>query len=473
MLEGISARFRPEINRVSEISTRALSGARTIVEPVSFALNRFHANQEGSVRIPHFPTYRVLFGAAGALALAGLVTSGAIMMMENGGNSVPTSKPQTGLIEPSPVQPTIGPTTESKPVVLPPTAEASPTSKPAPTETPAPKTGYEATGQGFVYRTEKGDILNVPHIEGLKAEMAAQPDGTKRVIYKAEKTNSYGLIEGEYAGFFHPNVSIVKEGVTDIKDRETDTRLSGGVALRPEVTGAMMKDALKQFENQTDRYISPIPIDISTLNANQEITLAQAKAVTPYGPYYFLAINSPSNLAIVHSFYGDQGIRMITASGRDAGVYPLGNWYLNADIIEPGKEMLYFLLRVSRDSKRGEQTIKSTKFGDRIVYENGDPLNTSNLKTLFATNWPLDVQGNWNVLLSLGALKETRPMDPSHILKIVNPDGSFTPVFLISSQSANKEASIPAKYKAGLDAQAQEYASKMVSEAVENMRKSS
>jgi hypothetical protein len=174
------------------------------------------------------PSTAVKIGAAitaGALVAGG----GAVLAYESGiFDSGASSHTQT---IPTPEQPTIIPGTS---VIRTATPEA--------TAIPTPKPGFIENAGAFTYRTESGEVLSVPQIDGLIAKLVKVRD-TNEVQYFAKEGNPYGIEANGHAGEYNPNVFFM------------EAKRTGGVVLDARVT----KNLIAQH---TDFAQFPLPLDV-------------------------------------------------------------------------------------------------------------------------------------------------------------------------------------------------------------------
>jgi hypothetical protein len=94
-----------------------------------------------------------------------------------------------------------------------------------------------------------------PKVEGLVGRM----DGDI-LKYYAEAGNKYGLEADAYAGEFRPNVLVSGER-------------TGGLVLTASVAETILREELAKIENPDDRWLIPLPGDISVLDNNEEVSL--------------------------------------------------------------------------------------------------------------------------------------------------------------------------------------------------------
>jgi hypothetical protein len=159
---------------------------------------------------------------------------------------------------PTPV-PTTAPTAASIPPTRQPsfsvtfTATLAPTATSTATATPAASPTATATAT-------PDPMSQAPEIEALVSEAA---NGV--VIYRAVAANPYGLSEGEYAGQYRPNVVV--EGAS-----------AGAVVLAPTVASYILSSQLAQITDPDDRWLIPLPVDISEASGAARISVITERA---------------------------------------------------------------------------------------------------------------------------------------------------------------------------------------------------
>jgi len=162
------------------------------------------------------------------------------------------------------------------------TKEPTATEVPTATATSTPKTGFNLENGSPVYRTETGEMLGVPQIQGLRLE-EKEIDGQKKTVYLAEQDNTYGLEKNAYAGEFNPNVSV-------------ENKQTGGVVLTAPVV-------LKLMETNTNGLGLPLPLDISE---NQTIVIEFIE-VDLYGMYRtYIKLSLSGNTILTNIIPTDQ-----------------------------------------------------------------------------------------------------------------------------------------------------------------------
>ena len=330
---------------------------------------------------------------------------------------------QTPIIRPTEIQ-------ENTPtIVWTATPETTPTATPSPTptETPTPKQGYETNNGTYIYTNENGEKLSISHIPGL-TEQKKQVDGKERIIYIAEKNNPYGIEAGVEAGFFYPNVRTIKKGVTEVKDNNTDTELSGGIALIPEVVKVLCQ------QQEKDGYIMPIPIDLSGIKDESSIFIGEATTgeIKGYGKMSFVVVNAPSGLRITNPYYLSKVNKVSIGDilRRDVAISPFESLYKDDyNYIVSGKEWESFTMGISRERGISEQITESS-FGDPVKDINGDNIVTEDIDTKTNSIYPLSIKGKkWVMTIYVSAARQGLLMKLDHI---VSSDGSL--VFLLANK---------------------------------------
>ena len=227
----------------------------------------------------------------------------------------------------------------------------SPTPSPTPESTPS--LGYHQGKDGaLVYTTEKGEVLNVPQIEGLRVSLQATKDGQQKVVYAALEQNPYGMSPEEYAGEYKPNVEV--QGIQ-----------TGGVVLKAPVVLKLIDDKLATIPEQKDKWTIPLPIDISTINTKDLISISFSKD-NPVG-LSVCKISFGRNLTAVNIIPSSTSLEVL--NGDQYTTY--GGQYMDAgksssnDKIVPGKEMNY--LTVAGGLSFTQDGNIPSNFGDQIV----------------------------------------------------------------------------------------------------------
>jgi len=157
------------------------------------------------------------------------------------------------------------------------TPKLSPT--PEPTATPKPEINPEIA----------------PEVIGLKRIVEQD-----RIVYRAEAGNSYGLKEGAFAGYYHPEVYLRRDQDKDSKfDPEIQT---GGISLRPEVIKPLLYQA-----GYPDKTVFPIPFEL------KEGKVEIMEAVDEEVPHFKLPENGvlllslPRDSRLVNCFFNQGG----------------------------------------------------------------------------------------------------------------------------------------------------------------------
>jgi hypothetical protein len=134
---------------------------------------------------------------------------------------------------------------------------------PSPSASPVPTTHVPGFGESnglLVYYTSDGTIVPVQVVLGLRAELRAG-----RARYYALAGNHYGLATGAYAGEFKPNVTM--------QQADGSTAQTGGVVLVGAVTGRLITDDLAAVVVPSDRWVVPLPVDITTEAITDEVSV--------------------------------------------------------------------------------------------------------------------------------------------------------------------------------------------------------
>ena len=260
----------------------------------------------------------------------------------------------------NPVDPTAtrGPDRTPTTIVLPeptntPTRIPEPTPEPTkvlptPTVEVKPAFGYKLSKEGgFVYTTEKGEIINLPQIPGLKQEL--QNKGEK-VVYVSEKINPYGLEEKKYAGEFSPSVI-------------TSGERTGGLALTSPVVLKLIEQKLATIPDQKDKWTIPLPLDIRNLALGKDVSLSFVNGYQNY-PAPLLIVSYETELPLVNMIPNSQQLNISKSifSGYWQIYDPILRVEPYTNRIVSGKEMSYILIL---SSINGPNKI-DCKFGDRL-----------------------------------------------------------------------------------------------------------
>ena len=129
-----------------------------------------------------------------------------------------------------------------------PTLTLFPTPTPTPTPTLNPEEALEAS------------LDMAPLITGLSKEIC---DDT--VTYIVQAGNEYGLEEGEFAGIFVPNIWVEGKQV-------------GGVSLQPDIVKVLVTEALAKIADGEEKMRIIIPLDITTLTADDKVEINDSYA---------------------------------------------------------------------------------------------------------------------------------------------------------------------------------------------------
>lgn len=267
--------------------------------------------------------------------------------------------------------------------------EVPSTLTPEPTATPVQK-GYATNAEGgFIFRTEKGEVLNVPSIPGLRAELVNTDTG-KEVHYKSLAENPYGIQEGEDAGEYRPNVKV-------------SSVERGGVVLDSRVVKTIMDDKIATIPEQKDKWMIALPVDISSATDDQYINLKFGKGFSNFDvaiidfagilPMTNMIPITPDTVVVAQNFYHGQAYF--------SGARLLG---LPIDRIVPGRELEYFIVGGKFENTPNREY--KLQFGDNIGDSHG----------------PL--------YITLAPVRTAYPVTPEKILSVGE---NSTPVFLQSN----------------------------------------
>jgi hypothetical protein len=240
-----------------------------------------------------------------------------------------------------------------------PTATATPSPSPVPA-TPSPTavptaapTGYETQPDGTIYwYTDSGDREAVPAIDGLTAEVQGG-----KTLYTAKAGNSFGLKAGAYAGAF---IRYVK-----VEDKQT-----GGVVLEPQVVNKLIQDKLATIPNQADKWVAPIPLNITDATADTDVAISFASDVRT-NHLEVATVHFRTTLEVTDIVPGTSGIEIWT------NMY-YGNTYLtefsdtHRDGIALGAEMSYLFVSGNFEGALPSMaTPVTTSFGSSICKATG------------------------------------------------------------------------------------------------------
>lgn len=209
----------------------------------------------------------------------------------------------------------------------------------------SPATGFSEQNGNITYITEKGEVLNVPQIAGLKAELQVG-----KVIYLAEKSNSYGLKENQYAGEYKPNVVV-------------ENKQTGGVVLKSPVVSKLVQEKLAAIPNQKDKWTVPVPVDVTSATSkiflNFETGIEMNTSI--------LSINVTEYLPVTNIIMGGKQIRIFNGGYYNGGY--VDQYYMDtfndpqAKMVAP---MRYLIVGLNTKKLKGDQTV-SKKFGDKVI----------------------------------------------------------------------------------------------------------
>lgn len=258
-----------------------------------------------------------------------------------------------------------------------------------------PKTGYSEQDGNLIYRTESGEVLTVPQIDGLTARMVK--DGEKEEVqYFARERNVYGLEANGYAGCYKPNVDIYEN---------SERKALGGVVLSPQVAGKLLNDVLSQIPEQKDKWMVVLPVDITDMRSDKELLLSFENASTV--PVKIARLSFQDTLPVVDIIPGDKTVKFSKS--------PYYSWLFIDNIrtvapygegIYPGKEMNYIGVSGEFTTASDQKKIESY-FGNEVTQAEG------------------------RVNVSLSSANGSRDVTRDKILSVGD---NRTPVFLTSTQ---------------------------------------
>lgn len=199
-------------------------------------------------------------------------------------------------------------------------------------------TQYLKEGDRYVYRTEKGELINIPAIAGLRQELQGD-----KVVY---------LASGEYMGEFVPNVNV-------------EAKQTGGVVLKAPIALRLINEKLATIPEQKDKWIIPLPIDPREMNPTRGISLSFEKG---YGPYQIpvLKLTFDENLPLVNIIPEAQQLFILK------GVYYEWGYGDNMTLIDPytdrifpGMEMRYLTV-TGKFQGFSRNTAMNIGFADKV-----------------------------------------------------------------------------------------------------------
>lgn len=229
-------------------------------------------------------------------------------------------------------EPTIEPTTEITPE---PTAEAT----------------LSPVEQENLDLQEKLELS--PYLEGASKSIE-EINGLKRVVYRAEEGNRFGVEVGDYMGEYKKEVFIAEEE-------------SGGMALVPKVAEILLEEAIeKRNEEEGENWLITMPVDISDMKTLNDVKLTlNMPKIFPGRPF---AIN-------IH-FGSNESLDVINVTpGKNTFTVPFGktvdyvcyltdiNFENKTGIIKKGEEMKYLGV-FSPFVEESLNTNREIEFGD-------------------------------------------------------------------------------------------------------------
>jgi len=287
------------------------------------------------------PSTAVKIGAAitaGALVAGG----GAVLAYESGiFDSGASSHTQT---IPTPEQPTIIPGTS---VIRTATPEA--------TAIPTPKSGFIENAGAFTYRTESGEVLSVPQIDGLIAKLVKVGD-TNEVQYFAKEGNPYGVEVNKSVGEYKPNVDIYEN---------SQRKELGGVSLVPQVVQKLLNNAIAEIPEQRNKWIVVPPVDINAV-VESRILLSFTPNINTKKDTLEVRFTDKV-LPLLNIIPGNPNIKTLKS--------PVYKWAYLDNIINiapnnvtiiPGTEMSYLVVG-GNFTNANDQLVSKKAFGERIT----------------------------------------------------------------------------------------------------------
>lgn len=316
-----------------------------------------------------------------AAALVGTIATGGIVIYEaskDNGNVAPSPIPSGTIFE------SASPSTK-------PTAEITlaPTLTPEPTPIPI-DVGYSQNPDGSInYVNETGEVLNVPQIPGLKAELQ-----DTKVVYIALAENPYGLSENQYAGAYRPNVTMEQSDKTEAQ--------TGGVVLKAPVVNKLIKDKLASIPNLENKWTVVLPIDITNMNDTSTINISNIHEVG-FFPITGVSVRFEGQLPAVNIIPGATELVFLKDEVTNGFDYLDITDRIDFEHIVPGEAMLYTIVQGNFPDITERTELKS-KFGDRVttvdsfanIFISGafeaEDVNTSRI--LYIDNTPIFVASN-------------------------------------------------------------------------------
>ncbi|MBI2031844.1 MAG: hypothetical protein HYT08_04500 [Candidatus Levybacteria bacterium] len=268
---------------------------------------------------------------------------------------------------------------------------------PITTAEPTPSLGYHEGTDGISFTTEKGEVLNVPQIDGLKASLQTAEDGQQKVIYTALEQNPYGMSPEEYAGEYKPNVDY-------------NLKQTGAVVLRSPVTSKLIENKLNISE---EKWAVALPLDIRNYDrTDYNIAVVFSKG---YGDYEFpmVKIVFGGELSLTNIIPGSQTVKVL-ANGYYKWLYYIGGGVRTKPIV-PGNEMDYITVTGPLIGFTDNGREINAAFGDVIANTNS-PINV--------TVQGIDSDNNGFKAFSI---------DQTKILSVESNAGEQVPVFLASN----------------------------------------
>ena len=218
----------------------------------------------------------ICFGVAAIAFNSGV--PGGTLPSHDAGTSFPASQSAGASSSPTPVPTSTGRT--PAPDVPSPSVAVSPSAIPSPTQHP---TGFVVSSTGIDYYADDGSVVSVQPVPGLEVRIQSG-----RAIYYAQTGNKLGLADGSYAGEFMPMVSM---GQSDGSSAQTGGIVLGASLVGPKVTelvhelalatqnrltleavSRLLSDRLATIQNDADRWMVALPVDIRTSKQQVSVT---------------------------------------------------------------------------------------------------------------------------------------------------------------------------------------------------------
>lgn len=159
---------------------------------------------------------------------------------------------------------------------------------------------------------ESPEYAGVPKVPGLQAVIEQGSDGkTFQITYKADRDNSFGLLEGENAGMFY-------QQTYEVGDPKEPAKQVGAVVVRAEVAKVLAKT---MFANEPLSF--PLGIDPTTADDNDKRLLLQDVHVIDSGRNY-LYIKAPSDSVLTNNVMDTRDSSVIWVTRQKSGNSTIG-----------------------------------------------------------------------------------------------------------------------------------------------------